>query len=204
MLQPDHFYHIYNHANGNENLFVEERNYYFFLKKAKLYLSPLTHLYAYCLMPNHFHFLVSIKSEREIRKLLESSETFQKLSNMEQFNFIEKKISKSFANLCSCYTQAFNKVYGRKGSLFMPNFKTKQVEDDLSFCKMVHYIHANPVHHGFVRDIMDWRFSSFRSVLSEKDTGLDRDYVVTVFGGKEPFLNYHKQPIDWKRKWHDT
>ena len=204
MLQPDYFYHIYNHANGNENLFVEERNYYFFLKKAKLYIGPLTNLYAYCLMPNHFHFLVSIKSEKEIRKLLETSETFQKLPNMEQFNFVEKKISKSFANLCSCYTQAFNKVYGRKGSLFMPNFKSNQVEDDLSFCKMVHYIHANPIHHGFARDIRDWKFSSFRSVLSEKDTALDRDYVLAVFGGKNPFLKYHDQPIDWKQKWHDS
>ncbi len=196
MLQPAQFYHIYNHANGHENLFLEEKNYHFFLGKIKLYLLPVCNLYAYCLMPNHFHLLVRIKNDGEIVKLLESFETFQKLNSEELFIHIEKKISKSFSNLCSSYTQAFNKVYQRKGSLFMPNFKNTLVENELSFCNMVHYIHSNPVHHGFVKNITDWKFSSFNSLISEKLTELERDYVLDAFGGKLAFDNYHKQPIE--------
>lgn len=204
MLYPDNFYHIYNHANGRENLFLEERNYYFFLKKLRLYLGPYMNVYAYCLMPNHFHLLVRIKPEEEILKLWESSETFQKLRSIERLNYVEKKISKSLSNLCSSYTQAFNKVYGRKGSLFMPNFKSNIIEDDISFCKIIHYIHANPVHHGFSKAIGDWKYASYRSLLSEKGTDLMRDYVFDIFGNRNQFLNYHKQPVDLKMKWHDS
>jgi len=198
MLQPGQFYHIYNHANGHENLFLEERNYHFFLSKIKLYLLPVCNLYAYCLMPNHFHLLVSIKNEGEIVKLLESSETFQKLTSEERFTHIEKKISKSFSNLCSSYTQALNKVYQRRGSLFMPNFKNTLVENELAFCNMVYYIHSNPVHHGFVKNITDWKFSSFNSLISEKLTGLERNYVLDAFGGRVAFDNYHKQSVEIK------
>ena len=59
------FYHIYNHENGNENLFREEDNYQFFLKKWAAYISVIADTYAYCLMPNHFHFLLRIKEEKE-------------------------------------------------------------------------------------------------------------------------------------------
>ena len=203
MLQPDQFYHIYNHANGHENLFREERNYYFFLKKINMYLSPYLKIYAYCLMPNHFHMLISVKSETEIRGFFSASGDFQKLNQIEQFDYLYKKISKSIANLCSSYTQSFNKVYHRKGSLFVPNLKSNPIEEDLSFCKIVHYIHANPVHHKFVSDIKSWKFSSFNSFLSEKKTALEREYVFGIFGGKKNFEEYHCQPIPPKNKWHD-
>jgi putative transposase len=203
MLQPDQFYHIYNHANGSENLFHEEKNYYFFLKKVSMYLNPYFNIYAYCLMPNHFHLLVRVKSEMEIRQLFSDSTEFQKLKSIEQFEYLYKKISKSLANLCSSYTQAFNKVYQRKGSLFIPNFKSNAVEDDASFCKLVHYIHANPVHHKFVPDLGSWKYSSFHSVLSEKETHLERDYVLNLFGGKSNFKIYHSQFVPAKNKSHD-
>ena len=85
----------------------------------------------------------------------------------------------------------------------MPNFKNNPVEDDLAFCKLIHYIHANPVHHGFVRDLKKWRFSSYHSLLSEKDTKLERTYVMSIFGGRKAFLEYHSQPVLQKNKWHD-
>lgn len=198
MLQPDNIYHLYNHANGEENLFREKRNYYFFLKKMKLYISPVASIYAYCLLPNHFHLLLRIKSEFDIMQAVPPDSRCKKLSDLEKFSLIEKKISKSFSNFFSCYTQSYNKVYGRKGSLFIPNFKSKMIENDLSFCKLVHYIHSNPVHHGFVKEISKWRFSSYNSLLSKKTTGLERDYVLTIFGGTEQFICYHKQPISRK------
>ncbi|MFM9945987.1 MAG: transposase, partial [Bacteroidia bacterium] len=60
--------------------------------------------FAYCLMPNHFHFLIRTKEEVLIEETFGKSQTFQKL---------ESRISKQFANLFSSYTQSYNKVFNR-------------------------------------------------------------------------------------------
>ena len=65
-LLPDYFYHIYNHANGDDNLFREQENYRFFLQQYAKYINPIADTYAYCLMPNHFHLLVKIKEEQDL------------------------------------------------------------------------------------------------------------------------------------------
>lgn len=70
MLNFDEYYHIYNHANGDENLFRKEENYSFFLRKHLQHISPIAETIAWCLMPNHFHFLIKIKSEEEIAEVL--------------------------------------------------------------------------------------------------------------------------------------
>lgn len=196
---PGEYYHIYNHANGTENLFVEERNYFFFLDKISMHIIPVANLHAYCLMPNHFHLLISIKEIKEI-KLLESFRTFQKLPEEKLLPILEKKISKSFSNLFSSYTQSFNKLYHRMGSLFIPNMKVKLIRGDSSLCKIVHYIHINPVHHGFVKEITGWKFTSYNSYLSNGETRLSKKEVLRVFGSKEYFIDYHRQTIERKYK----
>ena len=65
-LEENGFYHVYNHAVGNEQLFMNNENYLYFLKLLKKYLSTFVDVYAYCLMPNHFHFIIKIKSKEEI------------------------------------------------------------------------------------------------------------------------------------------
>ena len=197
---PGEYYHIYNHANGNENLFLEEKNYFFFLDKLSIHILPVAKVHAYCLLPNHFHLLISIRDFTEI-KLLESFKTFQKLPLEKLQPVIEKKISKSFSNLFSSYTQSFNKVYSRIGSLFIPNMKSILIEDESGICKVTYYIHANPVHHRFVRFMGDWKWSSYNSYLSEAETKLSKVEILHIFGSKEYFINYHKQPVELKYKW---
>jgi putative transposase len=74
-LQPETYYHVYNHSNGDDNIFRESENYRFFLQQYKKYIYPAASTLAYCLMPNHFHLLVRIRSEEEIRKNYNSSST---------------------------------------------------------------------------------------------------------------------------------
>jgi REP element-mobilizing transposase RayT len=157
-------------------------------------------LHAYCLLPNHFHLLISIKEIEEI-KLLESFQTFQKLPNEKLQPMIEKKLSKSFSNLFSSYTQSFNKVYELKGSLFIPNMKSEFINDESGICKVVHYIHANPVHHGFVKGLNEWKFSSYSAYLSQASTKLSKEMILDIFGSKEYFIKYHQQPVEPKCKW---
>jgi len=192
-LQPSSFYHIFNHANGNENLFREEENYRFFLEKYALYIYPVAETLAYCLMPNHFHLLVKIRSEQQ---LLEAFPKFKTLEKLLAANCIGKQFSKLF----SSYTQAYNKKYNRMGSLFMKNFKRQVITSDSYFSKIIHYIHANPLHHGFTTGVADWRWSSYNTLLSSTDTKINREEVLQWFNGKKGFIQFHEQPVFLKTK----
>lgn len=62
-LTPDFYYHIYNRGINGEDLFKEERNYSYFLSKYALYMNPVVDTYAYCVLKNHFHFLIKVKEQ---------------------------------------------------------------------------------------------------------------------------------------------
>jgi putative transposase len=193
-MVPGEKYHLFNHANGRENIFTEQKNYDFFLKKLAHHILPVCKLFSYCMMPNHFHLVLQIRSEEELRTLWKKSTDLTPLSQKQ----LELKISKSFANLFSSYTQAYNKVYKRMGSMFIPSMKMKSIggEDDL--CKVIHYSHANPVHHGFTRKMEDWHYSSYKIMLGKNPTNLERDLVLEIFGGLDAYIKYHERPIELK------
>jgi putative transposase len=175
-MDPGKFYHVYNHANGDESLFREDKNYHFFLKQWVKYIEPIAATYAYCLMPNHFHFLVRTK---EINPPFGKFETFQKFA------------SKQFANLFSSYTQAYNKLYERKGSLFIPNFKRKEITSDKYLTSVFTYIHRNPIHHRFCQSLEEWSHSSVHAYFSERPTKLKREEGLAWFGGKKAMTDSH-------------
>ena len=56
-------YHIYNHGNASDNLFRYDENYRYFLQKYGEYITPIVHTYAFCLLPDHFHFLIQMQEE---------------------------------------------------------------------------------------------------------------------------------------------
>jgi putative transposase len=185
-MQPAKFYHLYNHANGNENLFRNDENYYFFLKKFALYINPVADTYAYCLMPNHIHFLICIKEEKE---LMEYFIRHQKV--LTGFPNLTGLVSKQFSNFFNCYAKSYNKLYNRRGSLFVRPFKKKEIDNDAYLTRVIHYIHSNPVQHGFVKNIYEWPHSSYNSLLLSKPTALKRDEVLKWFGGIDEFKNFH-------------
>jgi REP element-mobilizing transposase RayT len=189
-LEPDKYYHIYNHAVVNSQLFKQHDNYFFFLKKLVQHICPVADMFAYCLMPNHFHMALRIKSRDELKE-------FWGLKDLTE-EPISKKLSHQFGNLFNSYTKAFNKQNSRVGNLFLPNFERKLINNDEYFKKLIHYIHFNPVHHGFVTDLRDWKYSSFESFFSDKSTHLKRDEVIAWFFDKQNFFDFHKQEIDSK------
>ena len=173
-LMPGNLYHIYNHANGNENLFRNEENYRFFLNKYIKYITSFSSTFCYCLLPNHIHFLIRI-------------------NDVEQS---DKYYSKQFSNLFSSYTQSYNKLYKRRGSLFLKNFKRKPVEDDDYLLKLVNYIHFNPVKHGFVEKPEDWKYSSYNAICKQANTLICFQEVLEWFGDLENFKYNHRFPLD--------
>ena len=136
-------------------------------------------------MKNHFHFLVYIREDNAVLKdLLE-------YSTVESPKVLDP--SKQFGHLFNAYTQAINKRYARTGVLFEKPFERKQVTSDKYLKNLIFYIHNNPVHHGFVKRMTDYPWSSYGTVLSDKPTKLKRDDVVAIYGDKDNFVEYHRQ-----------
>ncbi|MFA5832804.1 MAG: transposase [Bacteroidota bacterium] len=180
MLEPEKYYHIYNRGNNRENIFKEEKNYSYFLKLYERHIDPVAETYAYCLMKNHFHLLVKIKEHLP--------------SNLPGFQNLEgdRNPSRAFSNLFNAYTKSINKMYHRTGSLFEKNFHRIEVTSDSYFSRLVQYIHFNPQHHGFCDDFRTYPYSSFNIILSETETKINRNSVIQWFGGREEFIEFHK------------
>lgn len=219
-LQPDTSYHIFNHANGFENIFRKEENYYFFLEKYWLYISPIAETYAYCLMPNHFHLVVRIRKREVLAELIRNN-NFSKVSNLEksnrvnQYEFdktksvnfgkvknrvedreIEKYLSKQFANLFSCYTQSFNKVYNRMGSLFIKNFKREPIFNKTYFLNVIVYTHRNPIHHGFCKSFEQWEYSSYNNIVNGVQNLTETSKLLKLAGGMDSFIELHQRALE--------
>lgn len=203
ILKSDLSFHIFNHGNGFENLFLHEANYHYFLEKYALYGSPLAETFAYCLMPNHFHFVLRIRERELIESLMAGVAVVENFSKVRNFGkvltnddtAINRYISKQFSNLFSCYTQSFNKVYHRRGSLFIKNFKRELIADDAYLRNAIVYVHRNPVHHGFCADYLQWEHSSYGDVLNERKGLVDSSVVFDLFGGKESWINHHEKAL---------
>lgn len=202
-MEAEKFYHIYNHANGNENLFREEENYRFFLQQWDKYISPIATTYAYCLMPNHIHFLIKIRRIEEVKVKFgfEDVKPFGKfekdLTGFENLSGVSPNlISKQFSNLFNAYAKAYNNLYNRKGSLFHRPFKRKEITSEDYLKTLVCYIHRNPIHHGFCTDFIAWKHTSYHAYLSDKPSKIERKYILDLFDGKENFIEAHQQQIE--------
>lgn len=65
-FEPNTIYHIYNQGNNRQRIFFKHENYLFFLKKAREYVSPYADFLCYCLMPNHFDWLVYVRETERV------------------------------------------------------------------------------------------------------------------------------------------
>ena len=204
-LQPNCSYHIFNHANGFENIFTVDDNYRFYLDKYQQYILPIAETYAFCLLPNHFHLVVRIRRREVLEEVFRNfkSTNFSKVPNFGKVensgkveitdNIIEQFISKQFANLFSCYTQSFNKVNKRRGSLFLKNFRREPIENKAYFLNAVIYTHRNPVHHAFCDRYTDWSYTSFCEIKERNSQMIEVEKLLRMFGGRDSFIDLHEQ-----------
>ena len=194
-------YHIISRATGNEKLFTEPENYRFFLQRFDKYISPVADVFAYALLPNHFHFLVEIKSYDSLFELFKNEKNNRKTkerSSKEDHNWQPEFVMQQFSNLLNSYTKSFNKMNTRKGALFMDYIRRVQIKTNEQFFATIFYIHKNPVHHGLCKEIEDWRWSSYNSILSKAATKIERQKIIKEFGTTEQFISFHHQPIHLK------
>ena len=186
------YYHIFNRGNNRENIFIEERNYAYFLTLYAKYITPIADTYAYCLLRNHFHLLVRILTEDE----LIARSNPKGLGDPSGLSPQLLDPSQQFGAFFDAYAKAINKAYNRTGSLFQHPFGRIRVASDEYFAQLIRYIHFNPQKHGFVEDFREYPYSSYNAMLSNKPTRLARTQVIEWFGGKPAFIAAHESLVD--------
>ncbi|MEK7071629.1 MAG: transposase [Patescibacteria group bacterium] len=156
---PDEYYHLYNRGTNRGKIFLDKKDYIRFEKSLFLLNSTsgvkfsdinpsltwifnrketLVDIGAYCLMPNHFHILVRVKTDK-------GTSTFMQ-------------------KLLTSYSMYFNIKHKRTGGLFEGTFKSEHINNDRYLKYLFSYIHLNPV--KIIQD--DWKTTGVRNLSLAK------------------------------------
>lgn len=172
-LEQGNYYHIYNRSNNRELVFKNSENYIYFLKKFRKRFHKLLSIYAYCLMPTHFHFLVKVNKE--------------KIDKLKQLIGIQ----------LSAYTKAVNNMYERNGSLFQQHTKAKLIDDESYLLTLLAYIHQNPVRAGLVDRLPRWPYSSYLDLAGYRNgTLVEHSIIEDNFNSMEDFRSFSQSTIE--------
>lgn len=174
-LEAGRVYHIYNRGNNYQNVFFNDQDYILFLERFSFYLSGFCKVYAYTLIPNHYHFLLRLNGD---------------LSPNEFGN--------QYMKFILSYTNKTNFKKGRNGSLFLNIFKRILIDDESYLKRLIFYIHYNPEKHEIVEDFRTYKFSSYLAFLSGKKSKLSREEVIEYFGDRNDTIEYHNHLHDEK------
>ena len=176
------YFHVYNRGNGKNKVFLDEEDYKFFIlrlnqnlfpdiyKSKYSYSTPLPKnsfsMTCFCLMPNHFHFL--IKQNREL------------------------PISKLMLKVCTSYSKYFNKKYKSVGHIFQDQFKQIWVDDNSYLVWLSAYIHENPGVAGLVSNSRDYNWSSYSDFagLNGGSIKCDRKIILEQFTSPKDYCGF--------------
>lgn len=186
-LETSCFYHIYNRGINGQPIFLKADHFEFFLHKAKQYLVPYFEVYAYCLMSNHFHFLIRTKE-------LSHNATPNLCGKTNGLHSNGHVYSKQIGKLISSYTQALNKMEHRHGPLLESPFKRLKIETESYLRNLIIYIHQNPLDIGI--SVSNYEYSSYKAIVSDRNTALERTEVISYFDDVENFKFCHRNRVD--------
>ena len=165
-LEPNCYYHIYNRGINRQPIFFNTANWGYFLTRLREYLiSEYADLVAYCLMPNHYHLLVHIKSDKF------------GLEVMQPFTV--------------SYTRGINKQENRVGPLFQGPFQAKPLDTENQIVQVSQYIHLNPVLAGLSPHPAQWKFSSYQDYVGLRQGTFPQTYhILTYFPSPSAYENF--------------
>jgi len=202
VLATNEIYHVYNRSVANEEVFNSPKNikraldlisYYkcsnklrfsFFTKldeESKSYYletnnNPLVEIYAYCLMPNHFHLLLKQLSDNGIEKFV--------------------------GNFQNAFAKYYNIRKRRFGALFQRPFKAKHISSDEELLHLSRYIHLNPVTSFLTRfeDLKNSPITSLPAYLGKSNRFTNIKVIVNIIKTQEKYLKFLEDQIDYQRK----
>lgn len=194
------YYHVFNRGVEKRIIFNDYQDYQVFKYYLFIYLSPIEtvlqkypmlplrlqgknlngqlELLAYCLMPNHFH-------------LLTRQET-------------KDATSKFMKQLTNAYTEYFNEKYARTGSLMAGPFKTTSVPTDELLLHISRYIHLNPLVANLVKNLKDYKWSSYKNYIGEVkgENFVKKEVIQNYFPKIEEYKNFIEDQADYAKKLH--
>lgn len=167
------FFHIYNRGVARELIFIEEGDYQKFLTKLQELKTRHDYdyyVYAYVLMPNHFHILMQTQTT---------------------------PIATVMSSLLTSYSMYFNKKYKRAGPLFQGRFKSKLCDRDSYFLGASRYIHLNPIEAGIVQKLADYPWSSYQEIFGTSSFQIiNKKEVSRLIGKGREKDSYHQFILD--------
>jgi len=193
-LATGEYYHIFNRGVAKGNIFTSTYDFRRFVTTMKYYaidgpkprfslFAPTTQILdsakkivafnAYCLMPNHFHFL--LKQERD------------------------GGISEFISKLINSYTKYFNTKYKRVGPLLQGQFKAVHIDSDEQLLHVNRYIHLNPSVAYLVKMLRDYRWSSYPEYLAKGLGICEKDNILNQFIGNKSYENFVLDQEDYGR-----
>ena len=150
------YFHIYNRSVENTRLFKSDEDYVYFLDKITPKITAYhTSVFAFCLMPNHFHFLLRQDGDIPVYQI--------------------------FNDLNNSYVQYYNYKYSRKGPLYQGSLKHKRIKNDNYLISLCQYIHFNPQKAGLVDNLLDWKYSNYLEWIGKRDGSLYNDDLLKIY-----------------------
>lgn len=142
-LADNFVYHILNRGNGRQEVFHKNQDYQAFIglmKEAKSRYS--VKIFAYCLMPNHFHMVLVPNRADELSKWIQW--------------------------LMTSHVRRYHRHYKTSGHVWQGRFKSFVIQQDSHLLTVLRYVEGNPVRAGLVSSAKDWLWSSHRETIGEK------------------------------------
>lgn len=194
-LVSGEYYHLFNRGVEKREIFTQQRDYIRFIqtffyyqfqgqkqsfsKFSKYKLTPfkplskskLVEVVCYCLMPNHFHFLV-----RQIQ---------------------DGGIAKFISQISNSYTKYFNTRYDRVGSLLQGTFKAVGLENDNQLLHLSRYIHINPVVSGLVDELDRYPWSSYHEYARRSSIICSAEEILAFFKLKDGYQKFLNDQINY-------
>ena len=165
------YYHIYNRGAARQPILRKETNYLFVLRRMQqIAAGNQITVIAYCLMLNHYHWLVRQDGEQPAGLLPQ--------------------------HVFNSYTKAYNKMYERTGTLFEARFKAKHIASHEYLLHLCRYIHANPVKDGIVSNIVEWPYSNYHEWIGERSGRLvDQAFITAMFPDRSGYAKFVRDYI---------
>lgn len=163
------FYHVLSRGNDGKLIFSDDTDRIGFLNL----LGDLCErfeidMFAYVLMPNHYHILLTTR---------------------------RANLSKAMQWLGTTYTRYYNNKNSCRGHLFQGRYKSILVENDVYLSRLSCYIHRNPLRAGLVKRLIQYRWSSYPAYAYGKDhpKWLQTQLILSLSTAKDRHLAYRRK-----------
>ena len=163
---PNQYYHIYNRGAHRIDIFRNDADYTFLLKLVKKYAEKYAiSIIGYCLMHNHYHFLLRQNNDIQISIFMQA--------------------------VFNVYSKAFNSKYQLSGTLFEGPFRAIHIDRMEYLLHLCRYIHRNPLEAGIVVKPEQWHYSNYLEFIEQREgTLVDREFVKENFGSPEEYRKF--------------